>query len=129
MNTYQVKDDLGHPFAFEVENAYIRPRKIAELLAQTEGVSDISIRKLFGSSPDTHVKFKYFGTDFVVYEPFGDSSRYWIGPKDEQNYFSTPIEKMEEIFKRYQLPILIKIFGDVLTLNFKSLHKGRKPYR
>jgi hypothetical protein len=107
-----------------LENAYIRPGKIAELLAQVDGVSDVRTRKLFGSSPDIHVEFKCLGTDFVVYEPFGDSSRYWIGPKGEQNYFSVSIEKIEEIFKRYQLSILIKIFGDVLTLNFKSLFKG-----
>lgn len=123
MKTYPVEDGKGNEFAFEVENAYIRPRKIAELLVKIKGVTDIQLRKIFDTSPDTHVKFKYFETDFVVFEPFGDSSRYWIGPKSEKDYFLTPIEKMEKVFKEYKLPIFAKLFGDVLMLNSEFFKK------
>lgn len=126
MNTYRINDQQGRTFAFEIANVYIAPRKIAALLSEIEGVSNIRVRRLFSSSPDTHVQFTFFEVECIVFEPFGDSSRYWIGPKEEQDYFRVPIEIIEDAFKRYQPPILIKIFGDVLMLNFKSLFASFK---
>ena len=63
MKTYPVKDSDGHAFAFEIENAYIGPRKIAALLSEVDGVTDIRKRKLFREPSDSHVEFKYADTD------------------------------------------------------------------
>ena len=86
MRTYPIIDEKkgANSFAFEVENAYVRPRTIARLLKEVDGVTDVRVRKLFDSSADTHVQFKYLTQHYMVWEPYGDSSRYWIGPKHQQ---------------------------------------------
>lgn len=122
MKTYKLYRKNGRFFAFEIENAYIRPRKIAKLLGAIACVTDIKVRKLFGSPIDTHVQFKYQDKDFIVWEPFGDSSRYWIGPENENDVID--ITTLECVFEKYRPPILFKMFGDLITLNFRSLFKA-----
>lgn len=119
MKIFELKREDGHVFAFEINNAYIYPKKIAELLKTVNGVSNINLRKPFSSSSDIHLQFKYHGIDFIVWEPYGDSSRYWIGPFRNNDFVDVGL--LEEIFKKYQPPLIIKFFGDVITLNFKSL--------
>lgn len=109
-------------FAFEIENAYIRPRKIAVLLGALEGVSNINLRKPFSSSSDVHLEFEYCGEDFMVWEPYGDSCRYWIGPKKEDK--PVDIDVLVKAFEEYVPPKIIKILGDLITLNIKELFKS-----
>lgn len=106
-------------FAFEIENAYIRPKRISVLLKAVRDISNIRLRKPFSSSSDVHLEFDYCGERFMVWEPYGDSSRYWIGPKEE----STKIEisPLAKVFEQYQPPIIVKVYGDLITLRFKSL--------
>lgn len=122
MNTYPLTLENGTVYAFELENTYIRPRKVAEILAEIDGVTNIKLRKLFSSSSDTHVKFKYRNKDFMVWEPYGDSSRYWIGPINESDEIS--VSSLEYSFKQYKLPMLVKIFGNLVSLDFKSLFRS-----
>jgi hypothetical protein len=70
------------------------------------------------------IEFQYSGVDFVVWEPYGDSSRYWVGPKDDANR-SVSVENLEAVFARYQPARWRKVVGDLLTLNLESLF-GRK---
>lgn len=121
MKTYKLLRDDGCFFAFEIENAYIRPKKVARILERIDGVTDVQVSK-FMASPDVRVEFKYSGYDFIVWEPFGDNSRYWIGPKEEGE--SIDIASIERVFKDYRPPLVAKIFGDLITLNFKSLFRG-----
>jgi hypothetical protein len=108
--------------AFEIENAYVRPRKIGSLLRNVHGVTDVRVRKSLRESRDVHVNFKYLGTDYIVWEPFGDNSRYWIGPDDENVRPSDKdIAPLAKAFRDYEPPFLVKVFGDLITLNFKSL--------
>ena len=79
-------------------------------------------RRLFGKSEDIHIWFKYFNYECFVIEPFGDNSRYWIGPKNPEERFD--ISNVEIAFKQYHPPRMIKFFGDLVTLNFKSLFRG-----
>lgn len=120
MRIYKLYRDNGHFFAFEIENAYIRPQKIAKLLESIAGVSDIHQGKKFNLPADVRVEFKYQGKDFIVWEPYGDNSRYWIGSESEDDI---DIRPLAAIFDEYQPPKIIKIFGDLITLNFKSLFR------
>lgn len=119
MRTYRINREDGRLFAFEIENVYIRPRRIASLLDAVDGVSNIRLRKPFSSSSDVHLEFKYQGKDFMVWEPYGDSSRYWIGPTEEAE--TTDISALVKAFEEYQPPVIVKAFGDLMTLNFRSL--------
>lgn len=118
MRTYRFPSDKSILFAFEIENAYIRPGKIAKLLASVNGVRNVRTGRNLSSS-ESRVEFEFLGNEFIVWEPFGDSSRYWIGPKQEQQ--TSDISVLEKVFKDYKPPLLVKIFGDLITLNFKSL--------
>ncbi len=58
-----------------------------------------------------------------MWEPYGDNSDYWIGPKEASLILrdSSQLREIEEVFKRYRPPLLLKILGDLVSLNFKGL--------
>ena len=118
METYSVlSKDKARSSAFEVENAYIAVSTIVHLIQQVEGVAEVQPRRKLSGSSDVHVEFKYLGQPYIVWEPFGDSSRYWIGPKDgvEAGGDSTAIE---QAFKRYRPPLYRTLIGNLITLRF-----------
>jgi hypothetical protein len=118
MNIHQVlTKDGGRPIAFEVENIYISVSTAARLLAEVDGVADVEPRRMFSKSSDVHIQFKYHGQPYIVWEPSGDSSRYWVGPKRESND-ADDITALEAAFKRYRPPLHRVVLGDVLTLRF-----------
>jgi len=68
------------------------------------------------------VSFNYLGTEYIVWEPYGDNSRYWIGPKQtDGQLLDIDIAPLANAFRDYDPPFLVKVFGDLITLNFKSL--------
>ena len=106
--------------AFEVENAYASPRTIAHLLSGLSGVSGVNLGA--GLAKDVRVEFKYQDREYIVWEPFGDNSRYWIGPKNLEE--SAPsIAQLEDAFRRYQPPWYRAVWGDLLTLRFLRRNK------
>lgn len=72
-------------FAVEVENLLVSPRELAAILRGVDGVSNTEMRLPFSSPGDVHVRFQYRNIAYIVWEPYGDSSRYWIGPADDMN--------------------------------------------
>lgn len=70
VQTFPIKDAVGLTFAVEVENAYIGPRSLADVLRGINGVSSVRLRSSFSASPDVHVVFAYYGKPFIVIEPF-----------------------------------------------------------
>ncbi len=123
MNTYPVEDEKGRLYAIEVENAYVGVRTLAHLLGTVDGVSEVEPRKPFSRSGDVRGTFRFAGADFMIVEPFGDSSRYWIGPADDRTE-KRDITPMEARLRAYKPPLLRKVVGDLITLNFKSLLGG-----
>src|SRR5262245_1405878 len=67
---------------------------IARSLKGIPGVSDVRPRRWWVRSPDVHVRFQYQGREYVVWEPHGDNSRWWIGPEDE-NAPHVPLDEVE----------------------------------
>ena len=124
MITYPIVDKNKGPghFAFEVENAYVLPRRIARILAEIDGVTDVQLPS--SRATDTRVEFKYRGRDYMVWEPYGDSSRYWIGPQDDEDQ-TTDISIVEDEFKRYRPPLYHRVIGDMLTLRMVKRLVGR----
>jgi hypothetical protein len=80
-------------------------------------------RKLFSRWEEIHIWFIYLNRECVVIEPFGDNSRYWIGPKNPEEEFD--ISRLEQAFKQYQPPPIVRLIGDLVTLNFKSLQSRK----
>lgn len=138
MKTYPIirKDGIREPI-FEVENIYIASGTLGRLLAGVEGVTEVRPRKLFSKPRDIHVEFKYLRRPYVVWEPFGDNSRFWIGPADMVSSVApvppldspNDISVLEDAFKCYRPPLHRAILGDVLTLRCvrKLLGLDRNP--
>jgi hypothetical protein len=109
METFLVAKE-GRQTAFQIDNVYVSRRAVARLLMKAEGVTDVQLRGRFGSSDETRVEFKYLGRDYIVWEPFGDNSRYWIGPKNPEED-AADIVGLESIFKRYRPPLHRALLG------------------
>jgi len=66
--------------------------------------------------------------DFKVVEPYGDNSRYWIGPKDPAEEKEELVVRLSSAFEAYRPPVLLRLFGSVLALPgevFDRLTTGR----
>lgn len=65
------------------------------------------------------LRFCYSGDYFVVAEPFGDNSRYWIGPEESPSHDTArKVRALEGIFQSYTPPFLLKALGDLVTFKF-----------
>ncbi len=98
MHTFPIKDSAGRVFAFEIEAQFIGWR-LARRLRDITGVSNVRPRKWWVGSPDVHIRFQYHGRECIVWEPFGDNSRWWIGPDDENAPF-VPLDELESAIAR-----------------------------
>lgn len=104
---------------FEIDNIYVSLEKIVNIL---EGIHDVTVvkkRKLFTKWEGIHIWFNYLNHECVVVEPFGDSSRYWIGFNSLEE--GLDISVIESAFRQYQPPLIVKVLGDLIMLNFRSL--------
>jgi hypothetical protein len=87
---------------------------------------------MFAKSRDIHVEFKYMGQAYIVWEPFGDNSRYWIGPADmvagteDVPDIQSPSDlvRLEDAFKRYHPPFHRAFLGEIVTLRFITRFLG-----
>jgi hypothetical protein len=129
MKTYPVFNNEGiRAPIFQVDNVYVGPSSAAKILESIEHVTEIQLRKAFSKSSDVHVEFKYLNRSYIVWEPYGDNSRYWIGPADMLEGMPPvaaldrpdDIDRLERAFKDYRPHLLRKLIGDVLTLRFVS---------
>ena len=84
MKTYKLYDKNSELYAFEISNSFLGSGSIARFLKRCSGCDIVKVRKMFSSS-DEHVYFKFEDLDFIVWEPFGDSSRLFIGFSDPNN--------------------------------------------
>ncbi len=118
MDTYTIIDGKKmFSFAFEIENIYIGIGTVVEILNSVEKVSNVVARKRFTKFNDVHIEFKYSNHDYIVWEPYGDNSRYWIGPIDTETIVND-IEVIENAFKDYSLPWYREIIGNIVSLSF-----------
>lgn len=117
-----VSEPDGRLRAFEVENAYIGPSAVAQVLRGTEGVTEVEPRRIFSRDCEVHVKFKYRSHPCIVWEPYGDNSRYWIGPESEDSY-TEDMAPVEKSFANYRPPLHRTLVGDLLTLRFVKRDK------
>jgi hypothetical protein len=60
---------------------------------------DVRPRKWWVGSPDVHIRFRYHDREYIVWEPWGDNSRWWIGPDDE-NAPHFPLDELERALSR-----------------------------
>lgn len=78
MKTYPLKRSDGQIFAFEIPACGLWTGSLARLLQRAPGVTNV--RRIW--SDMDRLSFEVNGELFLVWEPWGDNSRYWVGPAD-----------------------------------------------
>jgi hypothetical protein len=118
VQTYPAKTSPdGRLIAFEIENVYIGAVAVARLLKQIASVTDVKRRRLFSSNGDVHVRFKHKGHSCIVWEPYGDNSRYWIGPEDPDAP-TVSLQDIAKVFDAYSPPTYRVTLGNLLSMRF-----------
>ena len=80
MRTFPITDNGGTVFALEIPAQFLGWR-LVRCLRAIPGVRDVRLRKWWIGSPIVHVRFLYHDREFIVSEPYGDSSRWWSSSK------------------------------------------------
>ena len=81
MKTFDIQDAQGRLFAFEVSNWLLGRRGACRVVAGVAGVTMLRRpRVLSWWREEVFCEFSLGGEQFEIWEPYGDSSRYWIGP-------------------------------------------------
>jgi hypothetical protein len=103
MKTYDIHDKEGRVLSFEVPNALLSRRQACAVIQDIPGVVVLRhARRLFSREPDNDefCEFSVGDEIFVMWEPWGDNSRYWIGTRPPH-----PCPELEQVcaaFHGYQ---------------------------
>lgn len=83
VRVYELRDASGRVFAFEVDASGRRGvTAVARAIPGTRVTK--APRFLSWFREEVFCEFELGGVKFEIWEPFGDNSRYWIGPSDHQ---------------------------------------------
>jgi hypothetical protein len=78
MRVFECRAEDGRLRGFEVENFWLSRRSVARIVASIPGVRVIRANSAWWSQDD-FCEFELNGVRLLAEEPFGDSSRYWMG--------------------------------------------------
>lgn len=109
MRTWPATDEGGTVTSFEVSMIRIGLGEVERILRSNPDVSQLTRRRMFSPS-EVHITFSFRGAEYLVWEPFGDNSRYWIGPKDGPTR-SHDVAELERDFRAYKPSLLKRLFG------------------
>jgi hypothetical protein len=109
MRTYAIRDEHGNLFAFEVSS--LLGRRIARrIVASVPGAR--VVRSNLRS--DVFCEFQVAGEAFAIEEPFGDNSRFWIGPVGGQG--GEAIQAARSQFEKARLGSVAVALGILLCV-------------
>jgi hypothetical protein len=100
LKTYPLRRNDGSLYAFEI-GIVISMVPIKRILRSVDGVT--SVKRQFRS--DDRLTFSFNGVPWVVHEPWGDNSRYWIGPREGADH-SFDVAPIHDAFARYRSPLV-----------------------
>lgn len=113
MKTYELLDEDGRFFAFEVGNSGLGRRGVCQVVEAIPGAK-IMRRPKFLSwfREEEFCEFVVDGKKFIAWEPYDDSSRYWIGPEPIEPLPQT--QKVREAFDAFRESPLFRRIAFVL---------------
>ena len=104
MQVYDLRDSEGRTFAFEVPNVFLGRRGLCRVVKTIPGASFVRKPKLLSwFREDVFCEFTVDGEAFEAEEPYGDNSRYWVGPRPPRWLPQT--ERVRDAFARFKLPL------------------------
>jgi hypothetical protein len=116
MKVHDLVDSAGRLCAFEVDNHFLTRRHASRIAATVAGVVVVKTSRLFRDSDD-FCHFKIGEATYVIEEPFGDNSRYWVGPIEfERRDDLAAIRATFEAHQAWKSPLLLVCLCGVLTL-------------
>jgi hypothetical protein len=98
MRVQDMHNDEGVLTGFEVSNTSLGRRRACRIAATVPGGRVLRAPRPFRASPDDFCAFEVDGTPFLIIEPFGDSSRYWIVAKEPDPSARSLVERVRGIF-------------------------------
>lgn len=82
MKTYPIKTNDGRLLAFEIPNWRLSRSGACVVVERIPGVVLVRRPKIMSWFRESaFCEFKVEGELYEIEEPFGDNSRYWVGPK------------------------------------------------
>jgi hypothetical protein len=109
MQTYDIQDSKGRVFAFEIDNTGFGRSVLVKVVKKIPEVKILRVPKSCSwFREDVFCEFEVAGCIFEAWEPFGDNSRFWIGPKDVK---FDPQKKPEREW-RAAIEIVHNVFAD-----------------
>jgi len=113
MKTYELLDEDGHFFAFEVGNSGLGRRGVCQVVETIPGAKVVRRPKFLSwFREEEFCEFVVDGKTFVAWEPYGDSSRYWIGPEPIEPLPQT--QSVREAFDAFRESPFFRRIGFVL---------------
>src|SRR4051812_9120092 len=79
MTLFEIRDEQGRLVAFQVSSVFVSRRQVARIVRSIPGARTTFSPRFFSWPQAVVCKFEIDGGNFLVEEPFGDNSRYWIG--------------------------------------------------
>jgi hypothetical protein len=117
MKTYGIKGGDGKEFAFEVKNFHLGRKGLCRLVARIPGCTVVRkpsrFRWSFWDEPE-FCEFELEGVRFAAWETWGDSSRYWVGPKNAEGAtarWCPQVDRVRDAFVRAH-PFLGLLLGE-----------------
>jgi hypothetical protein len=84
VETYSQNNDRGEVCAFGIPSSYfLSSAGVARFFSRCPGVQVERVRRIFEFGNDIHAIFALDGDRYLVWEPYGDNSRYRVGPEKD----------------------------------------------
>jgi hypothetical protein len=81
MKVFDIRDPQNRIFAFEIDNLGVGRHGVCKVVETIPGATLVRRPKFLSWFREaTFCEFVVDGESFVAEEPWGDNSRYWIGP-------------------------------------------------
>ena len=105
MKTFLLNNDEGELTGFEISNSFLSSGSIARCVRRIRGCDVVSSRRWF-SADEVHVRFLFANKRFILWEPFGDNSRLWVGPEGGE---IVPPELIEDLRLNFEETSMLRI--------------------
>jgi hypothetical protein len=118
MRVYDLKAEDGSLRAFEVENTLLTRGRACRIAKSIPGVVLIRQSRLFRDTDD-FCEFTLAGETYIIEEPFGDNSRYWIGGKEASQ--SSSLQQVRVAFERHNTlepPLRVLVVASLAVLGW-----------
>jgi hypothetical protein len=127
MRVYDSRTEDGRLRGFEVENLWLGRRGAARVVRSIPGVRLVQAKWSWWARDD-FCEFELNGVRFFIEEPFGDNSRYWIGPRERGHQAELRIIRQRFLSLRRPEWISARLIMAIIVLYFAYQRSIRESH-